>query len=297
MAARENTMTIVTGQQRIGKSNETLRLLFDEVIPSGRKGLILDINNEYEKYKIHYANGTTKEVKIERINHKDIINFSAQHKIECVRVIPYYDHDSTRMSEEDIDKFWVAAVNNFYGGAEVIEDLNKVFGDVLPKRFSSTLTNKAHRDVDMFLHMQSIGRVLPKIRQNANYYRFHKQLDSVDDSDNKLTGAFLTAFRLSEIIINRQYKAGKALFKKDSNDLVGNRMMRKFLYVDGDQSKLIGGFSEKMFYEACTELMRKNPSMYRYLMQEVDIGGRKIYTQSEAMKKRALEVFREFWGN
>ncbi len=296
VVVRENRMLIVTGKQRIGKSNETLRNMFDDIIPEGRKCLILDINNEYEKYKIHYGDGTTKVMPVKRIRHKDIQAFSSQEKVEVCRVIPYMDNGKP-MTPEEIDLYWVRAIRQFRGGVILLEDLNNVFADALPKRLTTLLTNKAHRDGDMVIHIQSVGRIVPKIRQNAEYVRFHYQIDSVAASKSKMEEEELRLFKVAQNIINRQYLAGAALLKINPNDAKGQRLTRKYVYVDCVDKRIFGAFTKKMMYDACIEFLRRNPNDYSYLLKEVDNMGRKKYTPQTAIHGRALELLGQLWGN
>lgn len=292
---RENRMLIVTGRQRIGKSNETLRNMFDDIIPEGRKCLILDINNEYGQYKIHYSDGTTKVHPIKRIKHKDIQAFSGQQKIEIVRVIPVHDNGKP-MSPEEIDLAWVRALRLFKGGVVLMEDINNIFSDTLPKQLSASLTNKAHRDADLIVHMQSVGRILPKMLQNAEFVRFHFQLDSIKNSEDKLKDEY-ALFSVAQNIVSRQYQAGAAMLKINPKDEKGNRLIRKYVYVNRVDQKIFGAFTKRMMYDACAEFLRRVPSEYSFMLKQVDSGGKKIYNPQDAMHKRALELLALFWGN
>jgi len=114
-STRENRLIIVTGKKRIGKSNETLRNIFYDVVADGRKGLLFDVNNEYGEYEIFFSDGKSKVHRIKRIFHKDIKKFSSQKKIEVCRVVPISD-SGKRMTHEQIENLLLKVLNDFSGG-------------------------------------------------------------------------------------------------------------------------------------------------------------------------------------
>ena len=292
---RENKLIIVPGKKRIGKSNETLRNIFFDLIPVGRKALFLDINNEYGEYKIYLPDGSTKVVKIKRILHSDIQAFSSQTTIEAARVIPMNDN-GTKMTNDQIDLAWVNAMDEFKGGTLVVEDLNKIFGDQLPKSVSGALTNNTHRDSDIYLHIQSIGRVVPKMRQNAEIIRMHFEFNSMMDMEGKLGGE-TQMFRIAQLIINHQYYPGMALIKKNPTDLQGQRMIRQLVFVNREESKLTGDFTRRMLWVAIMDYLSSNKWEFQPYLDKMDIHGKKVFTHFQAMEKKGIELFNLYWGN
>ncbi len=292
---RENKLIIVAGRKRIGKSNETLRNVFYDLIPAGRKALFLDINNEYGEYKIFLDDGTERVVKIKRILHKDIAAFSSQSKIEAARVIAVHDNGQP-MNEKDIDEYWVKAMNAFRGGALIVEDMNKIFGDNLPTKVSGVLTNNTHRDSDIYLHIQSIGRILPKMRQNAEITRIHFQFDNMEDSDDKL-GSETEIYRIAQLIINKEYYPGMALLKKNEFDAAGQKMIRRFVFVNREEYKIGGDFTRKMLWEAIAEYLSQNKKVFRNYLDQTNALGKKVYTYGQALQKKGLELYDLYWGN
>ncbi len=145
--------------------------------------------------------------------------------------------------------------------------------------------------------MQSIGRVLPKMRQNCEQFRFHHQLDEVEDSENKLTGNFSRVFKVAELLIGKQYKAGQALLRKNDKDALGDRLIRKFVYIHRKRNNIIGGFDKRMLYDACIEFLIRNSGEYAHIYRRTDLSGKRLFTQQEAMHNRALELLEMFWGN
>jgi len=280
MSGRENRLIIVTGKKRIGKSNETLRNIYYDVVKDGRKGLIFDVNNEYGEYKIFFPDGTSKVHRIKRIFHKDVRKFSAQKKIEVCRVIPVND-DGTRMSHEQIEECMLNVLSNFRGGVLLLEDMNNIIGDALPVRVSGALVNNAHRDCDIYIHVQSVGRILPKMRQNAEYIRFHYQLDYVEDSKGKLKSEF-QIFKIAQLLVNKRYFGDNK---------------RWFMFVNREEHKLIGDFTKQQLNDAIHEFISQNPSVIKPLIDQRGLNGKKTYNHDSAVKVKSKELFDLYWGN
>ena len=243
---RECKLIIVTGKKRIGKSNETLRNLCYDVLKSGRKFLIFDVNNEYGQYKIYFPDGTNKVHPVKRIFHKDIAKFSRQKVIQGARVIPIHDNGKA-MSPEEIEELMMTILTQFRGGALLLEDMNNIIGDSLPVKVSGALVNNAHRDCDIYIHMQSVGRILPKMRQNTEIIRFHYQLDGIEDSKEKLKSEY-EIFKIAQLIVNKHYFGDNK---------------RYFLFINREEAKLMGKFSKRDLAVLCMTISVRIVEFYR----------------------------------
>ena len=102
-------------------------------------------------------------------------------------------------------------------------------------------TNR-HADLDIIMHFQSIGRVTPKIWQNLNWLRFHKNSDSVDRHQKKFQDKY-DYLKIAEIMVNERYFAGDKHF---------------YIYVDLDEEIILGNYSPKMMKDAIDEFVSEN---------------------------------------
>jgi len=276
---RETKLIVVTGRKRIGKSNETLRLLYEEYIRGahGRKVIIFDPNNEYGAYEL-YARGKKIVVNVPVLGHNDILKFNKQKVVEIRRIVPI-DSFGKPLAPEDQDDLIVKMMQEFRGGCLFIEDLNTVFGDSLPKKVSAFFTNNAHRDCDIIIQMQSIGRILPKMWQNAQVIRFHSQLDSVDQSKEKLKEDY-EIFKIAQLMVNFQYEAGNIRF---------------FVWVDKEDKKIRGAYSRQMFRKAVMDFLEENQYLVKKEANRIDFAtNKKKYTPEQALQVVVEKLFREY---
>lgn len=279
MSVRETKLVVVTGRKRIGKSNETLRMLLNEYTKGqhARKVLIFDPNNEYGAYEL-YDRGIKKVVKVGLLGHNDILHFNRQKVIEIRRIVPINMYGQPLTPDEQ-DSLIVKMMQEFRGGCLFIEDLNTVFGDSLPKRVSAFFTNNAHRDCDIVIQLQSIGRILPKMWQNTQVIRFHSQLDSVDQSKNKLKEDY-EIFKIAQLMVNFQYENGNQRF---------------FVYVDKEDKKIRGQYNRLMFDKAITEYLEENDYLVRKEMSKVDFKtGDKKFTPEQALFSVKRRLVKEY---
>jgi len=277
---RETKLMVVTGRKRIGKSNETLRFLFNEYTRGqhARKVLIFDPNNEYGGYEL-YANNQKTIVNIPMLGRNDILKFNKQRLVEIRRIVPQTEY-GTPLQPEEQDELIVKMMSEFRGGCLFIEDLNTVFGDSLPKKVSAFFTNNAHRDCDIVIQMQSIGRILPKMWQNTQVIRFHSQLDSVDQSKNKLKEDY-EIFKISQLMVEYQYNSGNVRF---------------FVFVDKEDKKIRGNYTKAMFEKAVMDYLGENDGLVKKQMKKVDFGtGKRKYTPQQALDAEKERIYREYY--
>lgn len=275
--ARDNLLVCVSGRKRVGKTHESLRqLIFHAYLAKvKRKGLYFDLNNEGGAYKI---NGVTHNIK--KIPHNGIIAYSNQAKPEVRRIVPIHD-DGRVMDEVELENLLLKVCKEFRGGILLIDDMNLVYGDAMPVKFTGLLCNNAHRDCDIIIQIQSCGRLLPKLLQNINIIRCHDQLDDLDDSKGKLKGDH-KILKITQNIIKAQVKAGNPRF---------------FCYVDRDISKIKGAFSPKMLADAIQDFLLNNTKEMYSIVNKRDASGKKMYTFEEALNIKTKELFDDFYGN
>jgi len=277
--ARETQLIIVAGRKRIGKSNETLRQLLYNYVrgENARKVLIFDPNNEYGAYEL-YVNGTKQIIRVPVLGHNDILKFNKQRLVEMRRIVPINAYGYP-LEPEAQDELIVKMMSEFRGGCLWIEDLNVVFGDSLPKKVSGFFSNNAHRDCDIIMQMQSIGRVLPKMWQNCQKVRFHAQLDSVDQSKDKLKEDY-EIFKIAQLMVDFQYNSGNERF---------------FVWIDKEDKKIRGAYSRKMFDKAVMDYLEENESLVKKELRRTDyLTNKKKYTPAQALEVAKSRLYKEY---
>lgn len=258
MSERECKLIVAFGKKGVGKSFTTRRMIADYVTgnpATGRKprrALILDVNDEFEDIK--------------PLAPKDVLRFSAHPIIEARRIRPFRP-DGKKMSLDEIATLLGFVLENYYGGLLLIEDINRYTSDAMPQDLIGAICTNRHTAVDIVIHYQSIGRLTPKIWQNANIIRFHKNLDSVDKHESKIQEKY-ELFKIVEELVNHQYE-------------IGNK--RYYCFVDLDEMKITSKVPDAVFEHAVNEYVRK---CYRQtvgaMLKEVDLNGRKAFTNKNA---------------
>lgn len=263
--------------QEIGKSYTSLKQAIYQayIARHKRSSLIFDTNNEYGVYEIDGI-----KHKIQTIGHNDIIKFGNSPTFEVRRIVPFHPN-GLPMSPDEAEQLLIKVINHYRGGTLIIEDLNRIYGDSLPQEVSGLLCNVRHRNCDVVFHLQSIGRILPKMRQNAKIIRYHYQLDSIEDSKEKLAGE-IEIYKISEKLVNTQFEGGNRHF---------------FVYIYRENKKIMGKFSPRMFTEAIQEYLSENMRIIKPLLEKRDNKGKKINSYEQAHRIKTEELFRRYYGN
>jgi hypothetical protein len=213
MEEREPKLMIVVGRKGCGKTYTTKKIIKQYVIGNPLKGiparraLILDVNDEYEEIKA--------------LKQSDIIRFSSHPKIEARRIRPFHDN-GIRMTLRDLQEVLFKILQNFGSGLLLIEDPSKFLSDFLPNDLVGAICTNRHRDCDIIMHYQSIGRIVPKLWQNVSIFRYHKITDGVEKNRGKFEDKY-EMMKLVENYVNREYDNGDK---------------RVFIYVDMEDEKI-----------------------------------------------------------
>lgn len=277
MEPRDNLLIIVTGKKRVGKSYESLRqlLYYAYISKTPRKSLIYDVNNEYGNYTIE-----NKVHKIQTIKEKDLIKYSNHKGGEVRRIVPILDN-GLPMEPEEAEALLIKTITYSRNVIIMIDDLNTIFGDSMPVKFSSLLCNNAHRGADVILQIQSVGRLLPKLLQNCEIIRFHSQLDDVDDSKGKLMGDY-KILKIAQLMVNKVARTTNPRF---------------FVNVYRNEGRIKGAFSPRMLATAIQDYLLENPSELTPMLQRRDGKGKKVYTYETALQIKVKEMYDVFNGN
>lgn len=270
---REPILMAVCGKKGVGKSFKTMEYLRNYVCKSPRrKVLIFDVNNEYSD--------KSKFPDIRAIALKDIHRYNESKVPEIRRVAPFFD-DGTKMTLDDMAFVLQWLVRNFYNGLLLIEDINKYVGDNMPGDLIGAICTNRHQGVDIILHYQSIGRITPKVWQNINCLRMHRNSDSVDRHRNKFEDKF-EYLKIAEMIIKRQYNAGN---------------IRYFLFVDFDNEKVHTGLKEEEVQEAINEYVSQYYSqVLAPYVNRRDGQGNKTYSIEQAFVAAKKELYDQYFA-
>lgn len=269
---REPLLGAAVGMKGVGKTYQTRQLIRSYVLGNpqkgiaGRKVLILDANDEYSDIKAMYL--------------EDVVKFTASSLVEVRRIRPYLKkgNSSVKMRLDDLKNALDALLDSFSGGLLLVEDINKYVSDSLKQDVMGAIATNRHRDQDIILHYQGIGRIGPKVWQNLNWLRFHKITEGVDRHKNKFEDKY-ELLKIVENIVNENY------FNKEDGK-------RFFMYVDCENMK-IPSVKKADFELACKQYIEEYPNLtINKQMKKRNSEGKPLYTWQEAMKNelKRLEV-------
>ena len=237
MELREPKLIVAVGRKGCGKTYTTTKMVQKYVVgnPSigavGRRVLILDVNDEYE---------TIKALRI-----SDVMKFSIHPIIEARRIRPFMD-DGRQMTINDLQETLHKILNQFRGGLLLIEDPSRFLGDALSIDVMGAIATSRHKDMDIIMHFQSIGRITPKIWQNLTHIRYHKNTDGVEKNRKKFEDKY-EILKLVENYVDKEYDAGNKhvfVYVNMEDEKIVNIDMNKFSkvveeYIVENQKKLI----------------------------------------------------------
>ena len=268
---REPKLGAVVGKKGVGKSYTTLKLIGGYIKGTAeakpRRVLILDVNDEYENIK--------------SISVTDIARFSLHPRIEARRIRPYRG-DGSKMTLRDIADVLHTCLEHFKGGLLLIEDINKYISDSLPNDVVGAICTNRHNDLDIIMHFQSIGRITPKIWQNLNWLRFHKNSDSVDRHKKKFEDKY-DYLKITEIMVNKEYFDGNKRF---------------YVYVDTEEEQILGAYNPKMLKEAIDEYVALNYNkVVKPQLNRRDDNGNLSSNPKKVIRTIKDRLFKQYYGN
>jgi len=257
---REPLLGVAVGKKGVGKTYTTNRLIKQYVTGNNasgvlpRKALILDVNDEYTEYKA--------------IAVKDLYRFSVHPIVEARRIRPFHP-DGRKMTLDDLGTTLQYILEIFSGGLLLIEDINRFVSDYMPQDLMGAIATNRHRDLDIVLHYQGIGRVGTKVWQNINWLRFHKITEASSRHQKKFEDKY-ELIRIAELMVNQQYFAGNERF---------------YMYVDAENMCLMGAVDEKLFNDAAKQFIEENyRRMINPLLAIRGTGNKKKFTADSAIK-------------
>lgn len=278
---REPYLYVAVGKKGVGKTYQTIKIIDSYVRGNAiygikpRKVLILDVNDEYTQYR--------------KLSPSDIKRFAAHPVAEARRIVPYYKNGQV-MELRDLEAVYKYATKHFRGGLLLAEDLTKFVGDNLPADIVGYMCTNRHRDVDMVVHFQGIGKAgNPKIKANMNILRLHPVLESVDKHKDKFN-EYTEIIKIAQNIVNSRYTE----FMRNHREQF-RTYFDFFVYVNFDKNQIQGNFTRDEFEKIITEYIQKNEkTTIGELLKLKDRTGKKIYQYSEALAKEEQELFDKY---
>lgn len=278
---RECRIIVACGKKGVGKSVETIRMIYEYVngnpakgVPP-RKALIFDVNDEFSDFWFFGEQHSVKSLAI-----KDIQKFSISPYIEVRRIRPYFD-DGKRMTISDMAEVLSIILDTYRNGLLLVEDVNKYTGDYMQTDLIGALATARHIGVDCVMHFQGVGRSAnPKIIGNCNFIRLHKTNDNVMRHKNKFEEKTEILY-LGENLVKNRYIDGDKRF---------------FVYVNVDDMKIIGKFKKEEAEKVIDDYIEENRNkLIKPLLNKRDLQDKKVYTTESAFKKVRETLYNEYF--
>ena len=264
---REPKLLVAVGKKGVGKSYATKIMMQQYAFTNPkRRVLILDVNDEY--------------MDIKAIRIQDVALFSVHPIIEMRRIRPFLD-DGRKMTLDDIANTLFIILETYRNGLLLVEDINKYVSDTMPNDLVGAICTNRHVGVDIIMHYQSIGRITSKVWQNLNIIRMHKMSDSVKKHKHKFEEKF-EYLSIAEIMINLEYEKGNKHF---------------FLYVDTDEEKIYGSFTQAQYDNAANVFIQNNyTQIIAPMLNARNERGQKFHTAQSAIteyKKKLQKYYKK----
>lgn len=276
---REPQLLIATGTKGVGKTYTTCGVIEEYLTPDihkkkkPRKVLIFDANGEYSNQEIT-KNGFRFRTKVLAL--KDLEDWSKQKRIEVRRILPV-DADGNELGTESYPEVLAVILHYFRGGMLVLEDINKYLTETRDAKIIGALTTNRHRDLDIYIHLQSLSALTTRMWQNTNAVRFHYQLDDIDRYKARIPNYEL--LKITQLMVNEKYFKGNERF---------------YVYAMTQNNKIIGKYSKKDFIIACRQYHEMHPSKVKMIAQKY---GKDWNAKVKATKECILEQYKKYFGN
>jgi hypothetical protein len=276
---REPQLIIATGTKGVGKTFKTCQLIQDYLTPDikigkkPRKVLIFDANGEYSNEEL-VKNNFRFRTKVLAL--KDLEEWTKQSRVEVRRILPV-DANGNEVGTEKYPEILGVILHYFRGGMLILEDINKYLVETRDAKVIGALTTNRHRDLDIYIHLQSLAPLTTRMWQNANVIRFHYQMDDIDRYKGRIPNYEL--FKIAQMMVNEKYYKGEERF---------------FCYVMNQLNKIKGAFSKKDFIVACRQYLELHPSKVKSVMQKY---GKGYEAKVKAMKECIFDLYKKYYGN
>lgn len=276
---REPQLIIATGTKGVGKTYKTCEIVQNYLTPNPvigkkpRKVLIFDANGEYNNQEIekHKFRFRTKVLAL-----KDVEAWTKQSRIEVRRVLPV-DANGNEVGTEKYPEILNVILHYYRGGMLILEDINKYLVETRDAKIIGALTTNRHRDLDIYIHLQSLAPLTTRMWQNANVIRFHYQMDDIDRYKARIPNYEL--FKIAQLMVNEKYYSGHERF---------------FCYVMNQLNKIKGDFTKSDFVAACRMYLELHPSKVKSVQQKY---GKDYPARVKAMTECIVDLYKKYYGN
>lgn len=224
-------LTIVTGMQGIGKTNETMKRLYyksEENYPV----LIVDTCNELGDFVLYAPDDHENRVRIPALYtledgicnfiHSQDLSFGAKYQIvmSSIRRVVFPElADGKKQTAFLVQIFQSIRMSEIQsrsaketGGCLYIEDLCRIYGTSWPKRLLLLIASFIKvSQFDVIMTFQSFSRVPKKLMQHVDVIRMHQQLDPIEMGN----GGVFDPMYLAQLLIQYRYNQGDLRFCVD----------------------------------------------------------------------------------
>lgn len=276
---REPQLIIATGTKGVGKTYTTCKIIQEYLTPNvklekkPRKVLIFDANGEYNNQEIE-KHGFRFRTKVLAL--KDLEEWTKQSRVEVRRILPV-DANGNEVGTEKYPEILNVILHYYRGGMLILEDINKYLTETKNGKIIGALTTNRHRDLDIYIHLQSLAPLTTRMWQNANVVRFHYQMDDIDRYKARIPNYEL--FKIAQIMVNEKYYKGEERF---------------FCYVLNQLNKIRGDFDKSDFVSACRLYLEMHPYRVKSVAKKYKKG---LEGELMAMKEVILELYKKYYGN
>ncbi len=282
---RETKLIIAAATKRGGKTFTTLCKIEQNVkyipnVQDGRKWLIYDVNMEYgnDTIALHGKNrGKPFEFQTKTLALNDLAAYAAQKRPEVRRILPVDDKGQIVYGQARIG-ILNRILQEYRSGGLLLEDINGYLIGSSTKEIISALTTNAHKDIDIYIHLQSLSKVSTTMFENADYFRLHFQMDDMRRYANRIPS--FEKFLIAEKLIKLKYKNNT----------------RFNLYVENKLHKISGYFSMFEYQTAVYAYLMDNKSLIKEAISrsEYSTGGK--INGPEAIS-RCIKERMHYYGN
>jgi len=240
--ARKPKLMGVAGLKGVGKTFTTMKDIRVYVKGTPRLGvppskvLIFDVNNEFTEVKT--------------IPLKSLRWFSAHPMAQARRVVPF-DDEGVELSRDKKQDTLMFILKSFRGGLLLVEDMYNYTSDSMKTDLIGTLTSQRHKNLDIIVHSQGIGRLFnPKLVAQLHTIRMHLTQDHVSTYRKRIEEHYPILAITERLVImkNSVLPKGKKYFYAYANlqdslitgDFTKDELLKSIgLYISLHQSETI----------------------------------------------------------
>lgn len=281
--SRQNGITIISGRQGVGKTHNLKREISNYIMDNPQTGktggrvLIYDPNDEYHGIPIIGWN------KIGEQPPKSVRRVLAGKVVEDKKT-------GQKMMEaftlQEKQQGFLYLIQNYRNGMLILEDFNSYALNTRSVNVVSVITTARHRQIDLTIVLQEIGKVTKDLWANIAYYIFHKQMSGVDREREKIPNFPLV--KIADYAVCEQYDMA---VDQHNKGLISNEEKKKycsyFVYISF-RDNMIFGCSKERFLRSVEKYLKitdagkeirayclekglnfKNPEQYKRALTEL----------------------------